>query len=242
MKAFRALALVSALVAAAPVIHAVQPGAAEVAAKLKALYPDRPFGPVEKTQIPGLYEVQTGDSLSYVDATGTYIIFGGKMVDFKRQVNLTDQRLGEVNKIDPTQLPLGDAMKIVKGTGERVIYLFSDPNCPYCKKLETDDLKGVENVTVYTFLYPILQNSKEKSEQIWCAPNKEKAWADWMERGVNPVPVACNNPLERNVELGRKLRVTGTPTIFSADGRRLAGAVGAQALNSFLHTRKVAGK
>lgn len=241
MKAFSAIALAAALVAAAPLVHA-QSSPVEVAAKLKALYPDRPFGPVEKTPIPGLYEVQTGDSLSYVDASGTHIIFGGKMVDFKRQVNLTDQRLGEINKIDPTQLPLADAIKTVKGTGERVIYLFSDPNCPYCKKLETEDLKGVDNVTVYTFLYPILQNSKEKSEQIWCAPKKEKAWADWMERGANPVPTACTNPLDRNLELGRKLRVTGTPTMFAADGRRLSGAVGAQALNSFLDAKKVAAK
>ena len=241
MKVFSAIAVAAALAVAAPLTQA-QPAAADVAAKLKALYPDRPFGPVEKTPIPGLYEVQTGDSLSYVDASGTHIIFGGKMVDFKRQVNLTDQRLGEINKIDPKQLPLADAMKMVKGTGERVIYLFSDPNCPYCKKLESDDLKGVDNVTVYTFIYPILQNSKEKSEQIWCAPNKEKAWADWMERGVSPVPLACDTPLERNVELGRKLRVTGTPTIFSADGRRLAGAVGAQALNNFLDSKKVAAK
>ena len=243
MKFLSSFALALAVVVAAPA-YAQPPSPASVAAKLRENFPERPFGAVAATPIPGLFEVVTGDSISYVDATGTYIIFGGKMVDYKKQVNMTEQRLGEVNKIDPKQLPVADALKIVKGNGQRVLYLFTDPNCPYCKKLETEDLKSVENVTIYTFLYPILgQGSRDKVEHLWCSKDRAKAWADLMLRGVAPPAVACDTAaVTRTVALGQQLRVSSTPTMFAADGRRLAGAVGATALNSFLDTSKVAAK
>lgn len=211
-------------------------------AKLKEMYPNRQFGPISSTQIPGLFEVATGDTLSYVDSTGTYFLFGGQLVDFKQQINITEKRLGELNKIDAASLPLGDAIKVVKGNGKRVLVVFADPNCAFCKKLE-GDLQGVDNVTIYTFLYPILTNSKDKAAHVWCAVDRAKTWDDLMVRGTQPFPNACDNPVDRNLALGQRLRVTGTPTMFSADGRRLAGAVGLAGVNAFLDaSAKVASK
>lgn len=215
--------------------------AAALAAKLKEMYPGRPFGAVAPTPIAGIFEVGTGDKLSYVDASGTYFLFDGQLVDFKQQVNLTEQRLGVLNKIDASSLPLTDAIKMVKGNGQRVLFVFSDPNCPYCKKLETD-LKDVDNVTVYTFLYPVLQGSKEKAAHIWCSSDRLKTWQDVMLQGAQPVPGACDNPVERNYALGQRMRVSGTPTMYSMDGRRIVGAVGVTALNSFLDASKVAAR
>jgi thiol:disulfide interchange protein DsbC len=217
--------------------------AAAVAAKLKELYPTRPFGAVVPTPISGMFEVTTGDKLSYVDASGTYFLFDGQLVDYKRQVNLTEQRLSELNKIDPATLPLADAIKVVKGNGKRVMYVFSDPNCQFCKKMEVN-LKDVDNVTVYTFLYPILQGSKDKAAHVWCANDRAKSWDDLMLRSVQPLPIACDNPIVRNIALGQRLRVSGTPSTFAADGRKLGGAVGAAAVNAFLDApaTKVAGK
>ncbi len=235
MKFLPVLSLVVALASTAlpQAVQAQQTTPAAVAAKLKEHYPQRQFGAVAHSPIPGLYEVVTGDSLSYVDATGTYLLYGGQMFDYKRQVNLTEQRLNEINKIEPSQLPLGDAIKMVKGDGRRILYVFADPNCSFCKKLEAD-LHGVDNVTVYTFLYPILQGSKEKAAGIWCSTDRLRAWDDQMVRGMGPLPGVCENPIERNIALGQRFRVTGTPTMFSADGRRLAGAAGAAGVNAFL--------
>lgn len=231
------------LMAVAGVAAAQPPTPASVAAKLQELYPQRQFGPVATTPIPGLYEVVTGDSLSYVDASGKYLILGGQLLDFGKGINLSEARINELNKLDPSKLNLADAIKMVKGNGKRILYVFADPNCAFCKKLESTDLNGVDNVTVYTFLYPILQGSKEKAAHIWCAPDRAKTWDDWMIRGTAPMPFNCDTPLERNLALGRQHRITGTPTMFSADGRRLAGAAGTQAINAFLdQTAQVAAK
>ncbi len=232
MKLLSSLVLACTVACAAPAM-ADQPSPAAVASKLKEMYPQRQFGPVAHSPIPGLYEVVTGDSLSYVDGTGTYLLYGGQLMNFKLGVNVSEQRLNELNRIEPDQLPLADAIKLVKGNGKRVLFVFADPNCAFCKKLEAD-LQGVDNVTVYTFLYPILQGSREKASSVWCSANRLKAWDDHMVRGVPPVPGSCDTPLERNIALGQRFRVTGTPTMFSADGRRMAGAVGAAALNAFL--------
>jgi thiol:disulfide interchange protein DsbC len=238
MKLISSIVLACAAAFAMPAF-AEQPSVAAVAAKLKELYPQRQFGPVAHSPIPGLYEVVTGDSLSYVDGTGTYLLYGGQLMDFKRGINLSEQRLGEINRIDPAQLPLADAIKVVKGNGKRILYVFADPNCGFCKKLE-GDLQGVDNVTVYTFLYPILQGSREKSVNVWCAADRQKAWDDALLRGVPPAAATCDNPVERNLALGQKYRVTATPTMVATDGRRLAGAVGAAGVNAFLDTAAAA--
>jgi thiol:disulfide interchange protein DsbC len=186
---------------------------------------------VLKTPIPGIYEVDTADQIVYSDASGDYVLTGDLM-DMKNHVNLTDARSTELNRIDFAKLPLDDAVKMVKGNGERKIAVFSDPTCPYCHKLE-EELKSVDNVTVYTFLFPILSpDSTVKSKSIWCSSDRAKAWTSWMvDRRAPSAAGTCDTTvLSHNLELGRALHVTGTPTVFLADGRRLPGAVTADRL------------
>ena len=134
-------------------------------------------------------------------------------------------------------MPFKDAFTIVRGNGGRKLAVFEDPNCGYCKRFERD-LQKIDNVTVYMFLYPILgPDSLEKSKAIWCAPDRAKAWQDWMVRD-QPVAAAastCENAsLTRNVELGRKHKVEGTPTLIFSNGVRVPGAIDTKQIESHL--------
>lgn len=193
---------------------------------------------VSKTPMPGLFEVRVGTDLFYSDAEGNFLL-QGHLIDTKLQRNLTEERQDKLMAIDFAALPVKDAFTIVRGTGKRKIAVFQDPNCPYCKRFERD-LQKVDNVTIYMFLYPILgADSADKSRNIWCAREKGKAWQDWMVR-EQPAPSAtCDtSALARNVEFGKKYRITGTPTLVFADGTRVPGAIGAPQVEKLLAAAK----
>jgi thiol:disulfide interchange protein DsbC len=208
--------------------------------KLKAVLQDR-LGPEEtivgvaKSPVPGLYEINLGQQIIYSDATGDHLLLGD-MIDTRTRTNLTQARLSDINRIRFDTLPLADAIKVVKGNGSRKIAVFSDPNCPYCKRFE-QTLRGVDNITVYTFLYPILSpDSTVKAKTIWCASDRAKTWESWMvdrkaPTGGNQCDTAA---LDKNLALGHQLNVDGTPTVFLADGSRLPGAVDADELEKRL--------
>ncbi|PXW16894.1 DsbC family protein [Paraburkholderia caballeronis] len=191
---------------------------------------------IAKSPIAGLYEVNLGTQIIYSDANGDYLLLGD-LVDSKTRRNLTDARLSDLNRIDFASLPFADAVKVVKGNGSRKIAVFSDPNCPYCHQLETT-LKSVDNVTVYTFLYPVLSpDSTAKAKSIWCSSDRAKAWESWMlDRRAPSAAGTCDTAaIDSNLSLGAKMNVNGTPTIFLADGRRLPGAVQADRLDRELN-------
>jgi len=186
---------------------------------------------VTKTAVPGLYEIRVGTDVLYTDEEGNYVI-EGQMIETKSGTNLTEQRVAKLTAIDFKTLPLKDAMVWKQGTGERKLVVFADPNCGYCKKFERD-LQSVKDVTVYTFLYPILgPDSSEKSKQIWCAKDNIKVWRDWMIKGtaIAESPACDTSALQRNVALGRKHRINGTPGLVYEDGKVQPGAVGAEAV------------
>jgi len=187
---------------------------------------------IKETPYSGLYEVRVAGDILYTDKKGEYLVIG-QVYDVKSSRNLTRERIDEVNKIKFSDLPLEMALKQVKGNGKRVIAVFEDPNCGYCKRLRQTTLKEVDNVTVYTFMYNILsEDSFVKSKNIWCAPDRNKAWDDWMISGKLPpaAPAACETPNDKVVALGQKMRITGTPAIFFADGSRVPGAIDLKAL------------
>ncbi|MGI4846885.1 MAG: DsbC family protein [Janthinobacterium lividum] len=193
---------------------------------------------VTRTPYSGLYEVRVGGDIFYTDVGAKYL-FVGRIIDANSMEDYTKTRVDSLNKVKFGDLPVELALKTVKGNGKRVIAVFEDPNCMYCKRF-TQTLKEVDNVTVYTFLYNILsEDSHVKSRNIWCSPDRNKAWEDWMLNGKDAVVAtkACvTTPNEKVFELGRKLKVTGTPTIFFADGSRIPGAVDAKGLEAKLAT------
>lgn len=180
---------------------------------------------VRGTPVPGLYEVSIGGDVVYADASGRYLI-QGELIDLKTGNNLTEQRSNDLNRIKWSDLPLNDAIKVVRGNGTRQIAVFADPNCGFCKKLEKS-FQQLDNVTIYNFLVPLLSaDSATKSKQIWCAADRVKAWNAWMLENQNPSGSGdCTTPLDRNTSLAKKLGVAGTPAMFFTDGSRIAGAV-----------------
>lgn len=204
-----------------------------VIAAIKTAYPNTAFDQINATPIEGIYEVVMGKNIAYTDRTGQYFLFGN-LFDMRTQTDLTQPKRLSLNKIDFNKLPLGDAIKTVKGKGERQLVVFADPNCGYCKRFEAE-LEKVDNITVYTYLMPILsQDSITKAKAIWCAKDQSAAWRSLMIDNVVPVSGDCENPVERNVTLGRGYGVNGTPTLVAADGRMLPGYVAADRLEAWL--------
>ena len=179
-----------------------------------------------KTSYGGLWEVvlKSGE-IVYTDDQVSFII-DGSVIDAKSRRNMTQIRQNQLSAIDFNTLPLDQAVKVVRGNGTRTIATFEDPNCGYCKKLARE-LQGIKDATIYTFLSPILSpDSADKSKNIWCAKDRSKAWNDWMVDGKVPAPATCDTgAIDKNLALGRKLRIQGTPTLFLTDGSRIGGYV-----------------
>ena len=195
---------------------------------VEAAYPKFKVESVSKTPYPGLYEVFMAGQIIYTDERMSFLIAEGRLVDPKSKKDLTAERMDELTKIDFAKLPLDQAIKVVKGSGSRKLVVFSDVDCPYCKRLEQNELSNITDVTVYTFLYPIVQlhpDAAAKSKSIWCASNRVKAWDDWIMRNQLPKnAVNCDVPLEKVGDLAKSLDITSTPTLIFADGKRMLGA------------------
>ncbi|MDB5895921.1 MAG: disulfide isomerase [Rhodoferax sp.] len=213
---------------------------AAIRKNLKERLPQMPeIEEISKSPIPGLFELRlSGADIMYTDAEGNYLI-QGNMIDTKARRNLTEERIEKLNTVAFDALPLKDSFKIVRGNGKRKMAVFEDPNCGYCKRFESE-MQKVTNVTVHMFLYPILTpDSHVKSKNIWCAKDKAKAWADWMAKEQVPAAADCDDSATaRNVEFGKKYRITGTPTLIFADGSRVPGAIGADQVEKYLATAK----
>lgn len=186
----------------------------------------------------GLFEVRVRTAggpvrLFYTDAAGTYL-FVGKIYDTQTDRDLTDERLRKLNAVKFDSLPLDQAVKVQRGNGKRVIAMFSDPYCPYCKRFEKT-LQNVDDVTIYVFMFPVIRpDLADQSKSIWCAPDRAKAWIDLALNGKPPAPASCANPVDKNLELGRRIGVNSTPTLIFANGERVAGAIELADLTDFL--------
>ena len=224
----RLLRSTMALALALTFTHAAFAQEALIRKNLAERLPDFPkIDEVSKTPIPGLYEVRIGTEIVYTDERGDHVI-QGNIIDTRTRKDVTQARIDKLTAIDFASLPLKDAIVWKQGTGARKLVVFADPNCGYCKKFETE-LQQVKDVTVYTFLYPILGgDSPDKARNIWCAKDNGAVWRDWMIHGTEAprsMGTCDTAALQRNVALGRKYRVNGTPALVFEDGQRVPGAL-----------------
>jgi len=191
------------------------------------MFPGETIGDIKKMPFLGLYEIQIDDQILYTDANFRYLV-RGDVIDVKTKTNLTEESQQKRLAVPFDQLPLDLAFKKVKGDGSRKLAVFSDPDCPYCKRLE-QSLASIDNVTIYTFLYPLEQlhpKAPEVARAIWCSPDRVKAWDDYMLRKVAPKTAGtCDNPVDKIVQYGQGKRISGTPTLLFTDGKRVPGAI-----------------
>ena len=223
-KFFSTVALIGASLIYAGLVHA-QPEQQIKTEIQKKLGANAKVKSVSPAPISGIYEVLVGNDIFYTDTSGKYLI-QGEIIELASGKNITEQRQADLNRIKWSDLTPANAIKNVRGNGSRQLAVFSDPNCGYCKRLEKS-LQQLDNVTIYTYLIPILSpDSAQKSKQIWCSADPYKAYMDWMINGITPSGKGdCSTPLDKNMAFAKTYGVTGTPTLFFTDGSRFPGAV-----------------
>jgi len=203
---------------------------------LSTYFPNEKIEVLKKMSSLQLYEVVVGNQLFYVDEKANYF-FSGYLFDLKNEKNLTEERLQEIRgarRVDINSLPLEYAIKEVKGNGKRKLVIFSDPNCGYCKRLEKE-LLHINNVTIYTLLYPILNGSKEIAEAIWCSDNRLESWSNFMVNGVSPNGAGCATPIDTLLQIGKKHGFNSTPTIIFTNGTIIPGMISAEMIEKKLN-------
>lgn len=208
---------------------------ATVKQAMQTKYPGIPVESVARSPIAGLYEVFAGGDILYVDENVNYMIVQGKLIDVARRTDLTQERLRALTAVKFDQLPLDLAFRRVQGNGARKLAYFTDPNCPFCKKIEPS-LAKLENITIYIFLYPVLgPDSYAKAKAVWCSKDRVKVYNEMMLNGKPPTTVGtCDTPIDKIVAYGRQKGINGTPTLFFADGQRQTGWIPADQLNKLL--------
>ncbi len=211
-------------------------GEADIKKNIEARFPGAKVESVTKSPVAGIFEVVVdGGQIIYSDANGDYVLTGELLETSKRR-NLTKERLDKLNEVKFDALPFDQAVKVVKGDGKRQLAVFSDPDCPYCRKLE-HELNKLENVTIYNFIYPLPMHADagRKGRLVWCSEDRAKAWQDLMLNGKLPEGKDdCANPIDANLALGAKLNVQGTPAIIFTNGKRVPGMVPADRLSALL--------
>jgi thiol:disulfide interchange protein DsbC len=221
-------------------------GEAQIRKSFAAHFPRAQVTSVSKTPLSGIYEVVVdGSQIVYTDANGQYVLLG-ELVDLKNRHSLTREHMDELLKVEFDKLPLQDAITMVKGKGSRRLAVFSDPDCPYCRKLQPE-LDKLDDVTIYIFPYPIASlhpDATRHSRLIWCSKDRVQAWEDVLLRGKVPAggKTDCKNPVDANIALGRRLHIDGTPALIFSDGKRIPGYTDARHIEQMLRLAESGGK
>ncbi len=242
-------------------LSTLSPSERQMTQTLQAAFPKNRIRWVKTTPIAGLWEVTMGTNIAYVAADTDRVfktavteanktelfrhwVFGATVFDMKTARDITTPAKELAQQIDISTLPLKNAITRVRGKGERILYVFTDPDCPHCRRLEMT-LESLDNVTIHTFLTPVVAlhpKAREVATSIWCAKEPAKALLDYMTGSqTSLVTATCRDPIEENEQLMQTLGIKGTPTLFFADGSRHTGAMNATELENTLKQKTLKG-
>ena len=186
--------------------------------------------------LEGFWEVVTeiGQErrILYIDKNLRFVIHG-QILDRQMKRNVTLDRLKDFRRVNTSTLPLENAIPM--GQGKRKLFVFTDPQCHFCFQLH-EELKQIKDLQTFFFLYPLTPASYEKAKAIWCSQGRLKALEETYE-GKELKPPSCDtSPIDKNMQLGKRLFVESTPTLLFQDGKMVEGYTASDALENLLRS------
>lgn len=206
---------------------------------LKKNLPELKVDAVVATKFTGVYEIDAGRKVFYVDNTGNLALVGN-MIDLTNKVNLTDQRTEELNVVKWSSLNTDVAIRHDSGVGKTRIAVFTDPDCPFCKRYENDTLSKLKDVSVYYYLFPLAihPSAESDSRKILCSTNPEQTLLNFMGEGK---ALPANDKCDAATKLNKMMSVatdvvgvTGTPTTVLPNGKVVSGLLTLDYLNKLI--------
>ncbi len=211
----------------------------EAAALIKLIDPNIKILNIKLTPLKSLWEidVESGGkkAVVYLDITKKYLI-SGQILDIKNKKNLTQESGETLNKVDASKIPLDDAIVMGDRKAKKRVIVFTDPDCPYCAKLHPELKKIVsERKDVVFFIkmfpLPIHKEAAEKAKAIACEKSLAMLDAAFEKKTISK-PKCKTSAVDDNIALGKKIGITGTPTLIMPDGRMISGFRDANALKA----------
>ncbi len=196
-----------------------------IRATLQKFVPDEPVTRIRSTPFENMYEVVLGPNVIYMSGDGRYI-FKGDLLDMNARENVSENERAEARKQIFAGLSQEQFIEFSPEQPRNIIYVFTDIDCGYCRRLHRDvEVLNENGLGVRYLAYPrggIGSPAFDKMEAVWCADDRRQALTD-AKNGREFTSKQCPNPVASEYELGQRFGVRGTPAIYTQDGEELSG-------------------
>jgi thiol:disulfide interchange protein DsbC len=199
----------------------------EIRARMSKLFNTIPVNSIEKTPLPGLYEVMIGPRVFYTSEDGRYLL-QGSMIDLETRQDLTEIKVASARLKAVKDMGYEQMIRFGPETSKHEVFVFTDIDCGYCRKLHNqinDYLK--KGIAINYLFYPragIGSESYDKAVSVWCSKDRQDALTK-SKNGLVLDKKTCENPVKKQHELGQLLEVRGTPMIITETGESIPGYV-----------------
>lgn len=199
------------------------------------------FGDIDQANIvpssfTGAYEVILHSPIDsiLVSKDGRYLIQGDVVDLTTRKLMPANPRVKLIKKTLINTIAEQDKIIYKADNEKHVIHVFTDVDCPFCRKLHLGMSKMNDlGITVKYLAAPLASlhpKAQSKMQRIWCAADRKQAMDNYKHNGKLPETKDCKNPVATQLRISQQLGVNGTPAIFLADGTHLPGYLKPSAL------------
>ena len=175
--------------------------------------------------INGLYEVMIGPEIVYVTADGRYVL-QGDLLDLQERRNISEEQRAEVRKVILNEIPADEIIEFAPKVTDHFIYVFTDVDCGYCRRLHRDvPVLNDNGIAIRYLAYPRAGKGSRTfniMQSVWCSENRRQALT-LAKNGSQLKQKQCKNPVEKQYLLGQKIGVRGTPGIYLENGKEIPG-------------------